>query len=182
MYAIRSYYASLPSSDYLERVLPEHFVMLRPRDIVSGDFYWVGQVDAKVILVAADCTGHGVPGAIMSMFGIAFLHEIIGIGGLTRPAEILNELRRIVIESLKQDENSEVKDGMDISIATIDAPEGKIEYAGAFNSMFLIRNSELNVIPADHMPVSYGEIHRSFTNHEIVYQPGDCFYLSYNFV
>lgn len=176
-YAKKIQNASLPKPEYLARVMPEHFILLKPRDVVSGDFYWVGQVDTKLIVVAADCTGHGVPGAIMSMFGVAYLHEIVGKNGETKPASILNELRRIVIESLKQDEESEVKDGMDISIVTIDVPSQQIEYAGAFNAMLHIRNGELKIYQADHMPVSYGEIDRSFTNHVIAYKEGDCIYM-----
>ncbi len=176
-YAKKIQNASLPKPDFLNRVMPEHFVLLKPRDIVSGDFYWVGQVDAKLVIIAADCTGHGVPGAIMSMFGVAYLHEIVGKNGETHPATILNELRRIVIESLQQDEKSEVKDGMDISIVTIDVAHQQIEYAGAFNSILHIRDEALTILPADHMPVSYGEIDRSFKNHVFPYQKGDCIYM-----
>jgi serine phosphatase RsbU (regulator of sigma subunit) len=176
-YARKIQRASLPKCDFLEKVLPEHFVLLKPRDIVSGDFYWVGKVKNKVVTVVADCTGHGVPGAIMSMFGVAYLHEIVGNNGITKPSEIIDELRSIVIESLQQDVDSEVKDGMDISILTIDESEGLVEMAGAFNPVYLIRNNELTIIPADHMPVSIGETDRPFSNHRMNYEKGDCFYL-----
>ncbi|MCU4174370.1 PP2C family protein-serine/threonine phosphatase [Carboxylicivirga sp. N1Y90] len=176
-YAQKIQNASLPKEEYLKEVLPEHFILLKPRDVVSGDFYWVGEVGSKVIVVAADCTGHGVPGAIMSMFGVAYLHEIIGKNEETQPAKILNELRRIVIESLQQHEESEVKDGMDISIVSIDKKKNELQFAGAFNPIILVRNNMLNIYPADHMPVSYGEIDRSFRNHTIKYENGDCLYM-----
>jgi len=176
-YAKKIQTASLPKKSELDRLLPEYFVMLKPRDIVSGDFYWISEVRGKIIIVAADCTGHGVPGAIMSMFGVAYLHEIINDKGETEPAKILDRLREIVIHSLQQDEKSEIKDGMDISIVTIDKEINELQFAGAFNPIILIRNNFLNIYPADHMPVSYGEVDRSFRNHTINYQNGDCLYM-----
>ncbi len=176
-YAQKIQSASFPKTEYLDRIMPEYFVLLKPRDIVSGDFYWVTQMGHKLVVVAADCTGHGVPGAIMSMFGVAFLHQIVGMMGETSPALILDELRRVIIGSLQQSEQSEVKDGMDMSIVTIDADEKVLEYAGAFNPLFFIRDGQMMVIPSDSMPVSYGEIDRSFNNHQIAYLSGDCFYL-----
>ena len=176
-YAKKIQNASLPKKACLDAVMPEYFVLLKPRDIVSGDFYWVGQVEYKLVVVAADCTGHGVPGAIMSMFGVAYLHEIVGVKGETSPAAILNELRQIIINSLQQNEDSEVKDGMDMSVIAIDSSTNSIEFSGAFNPLFFIRDQQLKVVPADRMPVSYGEIDQSFSNHVIPYQKGDCFYL-----
>ena len=176
-YAQKIQNASFPKAEYLDRIMPEYFVLLKPRDIVSGDFYWVSRMGRKLVVVAADCTGHGVPGAIMSMFGVAFLHQIVGVMGETTPAFILNEMRSVIIGSLQQSEESEVKDGMDMSIVTIDADEKVLEYAGAFNPLFFIRNGQITVVPSDSMPVSYGEIDRSFNNQKIAYQAGDCFYL-----
>ncbi|MCG8581865.1 MAG: fused response regulator/phosphatase [Bacteroidales bacterium] len=176
-YAQKIQTASLPSKEYMDDVLPEYFVMLKPRDIVSGDFYWIEQSDDKLIIVAADCTGHGVPGAFMSMFGVAYLHEIVGKNKITQPAEIINELRRIVIDSLRQDEDSEVKDGMDISIISIDKAKREIEFAGAFNDMLLVRNNEMKIYQADHMPVSIGESDNPYTNHVIPFESNDCIYL-----
>ena len=176
-YAKKIQKASLPQQKFLDKVMPEHFILLKPRDVVSGDFYWIEKIDGKLIIVAADCTGHGVPGAFMSMFGVAYLHEIVGKNGFTQPAEIINELRRIVIDSLKQDEESEVKDGMDISVISIDEGTKQIEYAGAFNDLILIRENELSIYQADHMPVSIGETDKPYTNYTIDYQKGDCIYL-----
>jgi CheY-like chemotaxis protein len=176
-YAQKIQNASLPQKEFLDSVLSEYFVMLKPRDIVSGDFYWVEQTENKLIVVAADCTGHGVPGAFMSMFGVAYLHEIVGKNKITQPAEIINELRRIVIESLKQDEDSEVKDGMDISIISIDKEQKRIEFAGAFNDMLLVRDKKMQIFQADHMPVSIGERDNPYTNYSIPYHKNDCIYL-----
>jgi len=176
-YAQKIQSASLPQPEFLERVMPEHFIMLKPRDIVSGDFYWVEDLEDKLIIVAADCTGHGVPGAFMSMFGVAYLHEIVGKNKTTQPAEIINELRRIVIDSLKQDEESEIKDGMDISVLSIHKNSDVLEFAGAFNNLLILRNNEMQIIQADHMPVSIGEIDKPYTNHTLNYQSGDCLYL-----
>nr|WP_319399439.1 response regulator [uncultured Carboxylicivirga sp.] len=176
-YAKKIQNASLPKKEEMDRLLSEYFVMLKPRDIVSGDFYWICEVKNKVIIVAADCTGHGVPGAIMSMFGVAYLHEIISDHGETEPAKILDRLRDTVIQSLQQDEKSEIKDGMDISIVTLDKEKKELQFAGAFNPIILIRNNFLNIYPADHMPVSFGEVDRSFRNHVINYESGDCLYM-----
>ncbi|WP_439184757.1 PP2C family protein-serine/threonine phosphatase [Carboxylicivirga taeanensis] len=176
-YAQKIQNASLPSKEFLNRILPEHFILLKPRDIVSGDFYWAEQAGDKLIIVSADCTGHGVPGAFMSMFGVAYLHEIVGKNGIHQPAEIINELRRIVISSLRQDEDSEVKDGMDISIVAIDTQKHEIEFAGAFNDMLLVRDQQMTIYEADHMPVSIGEINQPYTNHVVPYKTGDCIYL-----
>ncbi|WP_430809308.1 MULTISPECIES: PP2C family protein-serine/threonine phosphatase [unclassified Carboxylicivirga] len=176
-YAQKIQNASLPPKEHLDEMLDEYFTFLKPRDIVSGDFYWAEEVDNKLIFVAADCTGHGVPGAFMSMFGVAYLNEIIGKNKVTQPAEIINELRRIVIESLKQEKDSEVKDGMDISIVSIDKEKMELEFAGAFNDLLLIRNGEMQILQADHMPVSIGEYNTPYTNHHIQYQKGDSIYL-----
>jgi serine phosphatase RsbU (regulator of sigma subunit) len=176
-YAEKIQNASFPKIEYLNKVMPEYFVLLKPRDIVSGDFYWVYKVDNKLVVVAVDCTGHGVPGAIMSVFGITFLRAIIEIRREINPATILNEMRRLVIDALQQTEESEIKDGMDMSIVTIDADTSTLEFAGAFNPAYIIRNNRLIELEADSMPVSYGEINQSFSCKSFEYQPGDCLYL-----
>lgn len=177
LYAQRIQNASLPKPMYLDQVMPEYFVLLKPRDIVSGDFYWVGGVDGQLVVVAADSTGHGVPGAFMSMFGVAYLNQIIGYQRVTTPSKILDMLRDIVIESFQQTETSEVKDGMDISVLTIDRLKQHIEFAGAFNPLYIVRNNELTIVSADHMPVSIGEVNRPYHNHVFPYQKGDALYL-----
>jgi sigma-B regulation protein RsbU (phosphoserine phosphatase) len=177
VYAEKIQSASFPKREYLNKVMPEHFVMLKPRDIVSGDFYWVTKKGGKIVVAAVDCTGHGVPGAIMSVFGITFLRAIVEIGKQTTPSVILDEMRRLVIDALQQEADSEIKDGMDMSVVTIDINTSTFEYAGAFNPAYIVRNGELIILPADSMPVSIGEIDRAFTNHSFTYKKGDCLYL-----
>jgi CheY-like chemotaxis protein len=176
-YARKIQNASYPKAEYLDSVMPEYFILLKPRDIVSGDFYWICKKGSKLVVVAADCTGHGVPGAIMGMFGVAYLREIIEVKGQTQPSLILDDLRSVVIDAFQQDENSEVKDGMDMSVVTFDFNNQMLEYAGAFNPVFIVRDGEMTIVPADRMPVSYGEKKRSFSNHVISYRKGDCIYL-----
>ncbi|NJK86310.1 MAG: SpoIIE family protein phosphatase [Bacteroidales bacterium] len=161
------------------------FILYKPRDIVSGDFYWVTKKENTLILAAADCTGHGVPGAFMSMLGIAFLNEIVNKIAINKHIsslqanEILQELRAQVINSLHQTgDRAEQKDGMDIALCIIDYEDKKIQFAGAHNSLIIIRNGEIMQYQGDRMPVSY---HKNkdlpFTQHTIELQNGDVFYI-----
>ncbi len=146
-YASRIQQALLPSEELLESSLLEHFILFRPRDIVSGDFYWIGAIGERLIVVAADCTGHGVPGAFMSMLGMTFLDEIVIKSGITNTSKILGQLRRHVITSLKQSDDSGLdssKDGMDLAIVSIDLSGGEFQYSGAYNSLFLVRKLKRN--------------------------------------
>jgi len=184
-YAKRIQSALLPPENYIKRNLPDHFILYKPRDIVSGDFYWMMNKDDKIIITAADCTGHGVPGAFMSMLGIAFLNEILTkiienkhIYSL-QANEILNQLRTYIIESLHQTgDPNESKDGIDMAICIIDPENHKLQYAGAHNPLYLIQNNELKIIKGDRMPVG---IHKkadvSFTNHEIDINENDLIYM-----
>jgi len=184
-YAKRIQTALLPPLSFIRRSLPEHFILFKPRDIVSGDFYWMMNKDDKIIIAAADCTGHGVPGAFMSMLGTAFLSEIVNkiienkhIYSL-QANEILNQLRNYIIESLHQSgAENESKDGIDIALCIIDPEKKKLQFAGAHNPLYLIRNNELIMYKGDRMPVS---IHQnagiSFTNHEIDINEDDIIYI-----
>ncbi len=139
-YAQRIQQAILPEREEILRMLPESFVLFKPKDIVSGDFFWFTQKNQKTLIAAADCTGHGVPGAFMSMIGTALLNETVGEKGITRPAEILDHLRAGIIASLKQKGTmGEQKDGMDIAICALDQATMTLEYAGAYNPLYLIR-------------------------------------------
>lgn len=184
-YARRIQTALLPPDNYISRVLPDHFIFFKPRDIVSGDFYWLTSKDEKVIFAAADCTGHGVPGAFMSMLGIAFLNEIVNkitenehIYSL-QANEILNQLRSYVIESLRQSgRKDEAKDGIDIAICVLNLKSNKLQYAGAHNPLIIIRENKIIQIKADRMPVSFRKnAKESFTNHEIEIKPEDRIYM-----
>ncbi|MCK4663136.1 MAG: SpoIIE family protein phosphatase [Bacteroidales bacterium] len=182
-YAQRIQSAMLPPKVYINELLHENFILYKPRDVVSGDFYWVKQVNHYIILAAADCTGHGVPGAFMSMLGISFLNEIVQKREITQTNQVLNELRRQIKHSLRQHgQRDESKDGMDIAICAINTKDNMVQYSGAFNPLYLIRDvngkSELKEIKADRMPVGfYHGKDKSFTNNEIQLEIGDTFYI-----
>jgi serine phosphatase RsbU (regulator of sigma subunit) len=177
--------AILPKHKILENQV-DMFIFYRPRDIVSGDFYWMSKKEDKLIIVAADCTGHGVPGAFMSMLGVAFLNEIVNKENEVYANEILNKLRDHVVNSLNQSfqpssEQSEehAKEGMDIALCVIDRQTLTLQYAGAYNPLIMIRGDELSEIKADKMPVAYSDYHgdKAFTNNLITLVPGDCIYM-----
>jgi serine phosphatase RsbU (regulator of sigma subunit) len=176
-YAQRIQKAVLPSDKKVEQNLPEHFILYLPRDIVSGDFYWISAVDNRVIFAAADCTGHGVPGAFMSMLGISFLNEIASKSRRLSAGRILDNLRENVKETLSQEEGG-TSDGMDIALCVYDREKMTLQFAGAHNPLYLVRDGELTEFKADYMPIGihiYEE--SSFKNHSIKVQPGDCIYL-----
>jgi serine phosphatase RsbU (regulator of sigma subunit) len=182
-YAKRIQSAMLPPEQYVSELLNENFIFYRPRDIVSGDFYWIKQVKQYIILLAADCTGHGVPGAFLSMLGISFLDEIVQRREITQANQILNNLRKQFKFSLRQNgQRDESKDGMDMALCILDLGNMKMQYAGANNPLYLIRdvndNPELKEIKADRMPIGYYQgKDRSFVNHEIQLEIGDTFYI-----
>lgn len=151
-YARRIQTAVLPQKRFIERTLAEHFILYKPRDIVSGDFYWISRKKTKLLIAAADSTGHGVPGAFMSMLGMSFLNEIAnkifeksGVEGL-QANKILNQLRAEVIRSLHQKRNTETKDGIDIALCIFDLDTQKMQYAGANNPLYLIRNKKIETL------------------------------------
>jgi ligand-binding sensor domain-containing protein/serine phosphatase RsbU (regulator of sigma subunit) len=153
-YARRIQTAILTSEEYARSVLGEYFILFKPRDIVSGDFYWMAKKGNKTIVVAADCTGHGVPGAFMSMLGVSLLNEIVNKEDIHQANEILNKLRSYVKATLSQTgKENEAKDGMDIAICVIDYQQQQVEFAGANNPLYIIRNGELIESKADNMPI-----------------------------
>ncbi len=181
-YAKRIQDAILPEQTSLTSIFSESFVLFKPKDIVSGDFYWFTEYGNKKIIAAADCTGHGVPGALMSMIGSNILNKIILDEGITQPNLILNRLNEEVRTALKQRENtSETRDGMDISIITI--TDNELQYAGAHRPLFIINNSqkgnELKEIKANKFSIGgIQEEKRVFTNHILTLQKNDALYLS----
>jgi len=177
-YARRIQKAVMPASEIIKQKVAEHFVLFKPKDIVSGDFFWASNVDDKLIIVAADCTGHGVPGAFMSMLGISFLNRIVSEKGISKPHEILNRLRQNIINSLHQKgAEGEAKDGMDATLCTLDITNSKLYFAGANNPLLFVRNGEIETYKADKMPIAIYDNLSSFTTTEIDVQKGDCFYL-----
>jgi serine phosphatase RsbU (regulator of sigma subunit)/Tfp pilus assembly protein PilF len=143
-YAQRIQSAILPSPERMEELLPEHFILFKPKDIVSGDFYWIKEVEDHLIIVGADCTGHGVPGAFMSMLGITMFNDLIGDQCYTDPGDILDRLREKVKEMLVQQGNSdEQKDGMDLAIAVLNRTTREIHFSGANNPLYIIRKKSV---------------------------------------
>jgi sigma-B regulation protein RsbU (phosphoserine phosphatase) len=179
-YARRIQNAILPPDDFVSNLLPDSFVLYKPKDIVSGDFYWMANKDGLALVAAVDCTGHGVPGAFMSIVGNNQLNFAINVKNVIRPDDILNALNEGVTRSLRQTRlSSSVKDGMDISLISIDYKNARLNYAGGYNPLFIIRDNDLIVIKADKFPIGgyMGEKLRNFTNHEMDLQKGDVIYL-----
>lgn len=176
MYAKRIQTALLPSLELFSDDL-DHFVLYKPLDIVSGDFYWVSRQDEFQVVIAADCTGHGVPGAFMSMLGVTFLNDIVNNKKVIRPDEILNLLREEIIQALKQSvEDETVKDGMDMSICTIDFGKNLLWFAGANNSLYHFREGEFTEYKADKMPVAIHYNMKPFSLKEVPLEKGDIIY------
>lgn len=175
-YAKRIQEAILPPESFIKDVLPNSFFLYKPKDIVSGDFYWVEQNNNKVLFAAVDCTGHGVPGAFVSIVGHNGLTRTVNEFGLTQPAQILNKLNELVEETLRQ-KNNEVRDGMDISLCSIDFSANRLEYAGANNPLYLIRNGEIQITKADKQAIGGADENKTFTNHTFGLQKGDSIYV-----
>lgn len=180
LYAKRIQEAILPSKEEINNSLKNSMVLFRPKDIVSGDFYWFSQKHDRAIIAAADCTGHGVPGALMSMIGSSLLNEIVNEKGILEPAAILLALKHGVINALnKQSTGEQTKDGMDIAICSIPKEGNKFEYAGANNPLWMIRNGEILETRADRQPVGFfgDNLHTPYTNHTIEVEPNDVIYI-----
>jgi len=178
-YASRIQSALLPPIDELNRLLPSYFILNKPKDIVSGDYYWVSSKDNRVLLALADCTGHGVPGAFMSIMGINFLNEIVNKAEVIMANEVLNELRDQLVRSLRQKgEKDESRDGMEMALCIVDIESNMLQYSGAFRPMYLIRNEEMHIFKGDKMPIGiYNDEAISFSNKELQIQENDIIYL-----
>lgn len=179
-YASRIQNAILPSQEQISQVFSfEYFVLFRPKEIVSGDFYFIDQKSDKKIIASVDCTGHGVPGAFMSMLGYSFLSEIVHNQKDLKANEILNRLRDNIIQALNQKNEIGVsKDGMDMSLCIIDEENQKIQFAGAYQYMLFIRNGEVTRYKGDKMPIGiHYKKSSSFQVQEISYLQGDSIYL-----
>ncbi len=179
-YAERIQKAVMPSSEFMDDLLKSYFILFKPKDIVSGDFYYVAKRNQLLLLAVADCTGHGVPGAFMSMLGVSFLNEIIAKDNILQADHVLNELRDYVIKSLQQKGISgEQKDGMDISFIVYDTLTNILQYSGANSPLYIVSNdsNELTEIKPDKMPVSIFVHMKPFTNHVVQVQKGDIIYL-----
>ncbi|MBN1111786.1 MAG: tetratricopeptide repeat protein [Bacteroidales bacterium] len=183
-YASRIQQAVLPSEKTLGQLLTNYFVYFKPRDIVSGDFYWVSEVDEYIMVVAADCTGHGVPGAFMSMMGVTLLNDIVNKERITQPDVLLNKMRSRLIESLNQGgDGNRAMDGMDMSVCRISRKDYTIDFSGAFHPLYIVRSTngqnEPIIIDSDRMPVGY-MVRRNdvpFTTQKVDIKKGDMIYL-----
>lgn len=179
-YAKRIQNAILPPDASIKQALGESFVLYKPKDIVSGDFYWLEKWGNQTFIAAVDCTGHGVPGAFMSIVAHNILTQTVNVLGLTKPALILNETNKQLSRKLNQDpEEATVRDGMDIALIAINYPKLKIEFAGANNPLWIIRNDRIIQINGDKFPIGVfvGEELQLFTNHEFELEKGDCIYI-----
>lgn len=153
-YASRIQSALLPQKEELDKHLPSYFILNKPRNIVSGDYYWLAHKDNKVVVAVADCTGHGIPGAFMSILGLAHLNEILNQSAILKADEILNQLRSKVIKSLHQTgKYDEARDGMEIALCVVDFNQQKLQYSGAFRPLYLVRDNDLTELKGDSMPI-----------------------------
>lgn len=175
-YARRIQAAILPPLRLFQECLPLSFILYKPKDIVAGDFYWLEQRQGKILFAAADCTGHGVPGAMVSVICNNGLNRSVREHGLTEPGKILDKTREIVIQEFEKSDEK-VKDGMDISFCTFDAATTRLQYAGANNPLWLIRNKELTELKADKQPIGVYAENKAFTTHNMVLHKGDTIYL-----
>jgi len=180
-YARRIQSAALPPAVVMNELLQDYFVFNRPRDIVSGDFYWAARGDPFIYFAVADCTGHGVPGAFLSMLGVSSLNEIIKSMENCSAAVALDQLAYRVRESLHQtDEATEDSsvDGMDIALCSLNPEAGILQFAGANNHLYLVRDGEMEVIRADKQDIASKYVNPlPFTNHLVDVQEGDVIYL-----
>jgi serine phosphatase RsbU (regulator of sigma subunit)/Tfp pilus assembly protein PilF len=168
----------LPTRAILSAIFGEHLLFFQPKDVVSGDFYWVHQTNRFTYVAVGDCTGHGVPGAFMSVLSISLLNEVVKGNGISNPAAILEEMRRLIISSLKQDGTKMGgTDGLELALCRIDKDTKRLVFAGAQRSLLLLRNEEMEEFSPNKMPVSAHVTMTEFTDQEFVTQSGDVLYM-----
>ena len=179
-YALSIQRSMLPSHEYISASLKEYFVLNKPKDIVSGDFYFFEASGDRMVFSAVDCTGHGVPGALLSFLGMDILREAVRKKSMSDPAEILSFLDHQVNQRLRQSTDSEsVSDGMDLALCSLDLKTRILKYAGSFNPLWIISDGKLEEIKADKHAIgsNAGEESDTFTTHERTLKPGDCVYI-----
>lgn len=179
-YAKRIQEAILPDTELIKKRFPESFILFLPRDIVSGDFYWYTERADRYYLAAVDCTGHGVPGALMSMIGNTLLNEAINNSTTRETGEILDLLDAGIKHALKQkDDNPETRDGMDLAIISIDKNFTELHFSGAFRPLLHLRKDQMEEIRADRFPIGGGNAYEKtkFTTHKLAVQGNDLIYL-----
>jgi len=179
-YAYRIQTAIAPPQYLVDKLLPKHFILYMPKDVVSGDFYFVSEFKNKVLFAAVDCTGHGVPGALMSVIGFNGLIQGIRKNNVNTPGEILSFLDEYVNDVLRQThDESGVKDSMDLAVCTVDFEKKEVMYAGAYNPMYYVKSGELTEIKADKLPigVNVDGVVDIFTDHIVQLEKGDAVYI-----
>ncbi len=168
--------AVLPDFHLFEKNFSDYFIFFKPRNIVSGDFFWAKKINDYIIIVAADCTGHGVPGAFVSMLGISFLNEICMRKEINQANYVLNALRKEIKFSLKQNKNSNNKDGMDIALCMINTKTNILQFSGANNPLYLFRDNKLIEFKADRQPIGIYLKERPFKNYKFQLEKDDKLY------
>ncbi|HBX50299.1 MAG TPA: hypothetical protein DEH02_04415 [Bacteroidales bacterium] len=196
-YARRIQMAILPPDDFIQKYLKNYFILYKPKDIVSGDFYWIEYIDSRILFAAVDCTGHGVPGAFMSIVGNNGLGRAVRESHKIHPSEILDELDDFVVETLRQTNKTDIKDGMDIALCAYDFTTKMFEFSGANNPIYIIRpkqkefilqnalvppsggNDEFNLfeIKGDKQPIGATDNRRKFLNYSFPVEEGDTYYI-----
>jgi PAS domain S-box-containing protein len=179
-YAKRIQTAILPNSKVISRALPDSFILYKPRDVVSGDFPWFVQVKDEIFIAAVDCTGHGVPGALLSLIGYFLLNDIVRSRKITEPGIILDLLDEGVTTTLRQDEDATTKDGMDIALCKINTSTGEVEYAGAHRPLYIMKGGVMEEVKGNKFPIGGGifKNQTNFTNTRIKLNKGDSIYFS----
>lgn len=179
-YARRLQENILPSESRVASLIPNSTVFFKPKDIVSGDFYFVNEYNGKIVFAAIDCTGHGVPGAFMSLVAHNALNSAIRLNPELNPADILRDLNRLSSKALNSDRNSEsgMRDGMDLALCVLDQENAVLEYAGAHNPLYLIRDQKIEIFKADKISIGSTEsMHEEFTRYKINLQKDDMIYI-----
>jgi len=179
IYAQRIQEALLPSEVYFRKHFKDSFIFFKPKDIVSGDFYWIGEKGDKVFVVAADCTGHGVPGALMSMIGLEIIEKTINEDNIENPSQILTILNKGLEKTFSRGKNigTIIRDGMDIGLCVIDKKRKKVFYSGAFFPLYLIRNNSLTEIKGDKIIIGMNRENIPYAEHELDLLDEDILYI-----
>lgn len=177
-YALKIQTSLMPPQEYIESVLKDYFIFYKPRDVLSGDFYWIGSNESQIIVVGADCTGHGVPGSLLSMLGLTYIDEIVKSEDYIKPGKILDKLRARLLNAFKfADSNSSMKDGMDIAVGSYDRKKKELTYAGAKNPLYLVQNGKLTEFKADRDSITFSEEIKKYRDNVISLEKGDSIYI-----
>ncbi|NOS91055.1 MAG: SpoIIE family protein phosphatase, partial [Cyclobacteriaceae bacterium] len=180
-YAKRIQNAILPNTRLINKALPDSFILYKPRDVVSGDFPWFVQIKNDIFIAAVDCTGHGVPGALLSLIGYFLLNDIVRSRKITEPGKILDLLDEGVTQTLRQDqEDSATKDGMDIALCRINTETKTVEYAGAHRPLYFMKGGVMDEVKGNKFPIGGGiyKNQTNFTTTRLELGKGDSFYFS----